>query len=187
MTTNATTYEQKSYRKRIQEYQRSLKNYIITSRFNTSTWEENRSFVNRNSNKIGCIYCSPEPIASSIPSDMKVFVLEMNNETNKIMGIGLVSNHPRIQKYHVYSNGNYNRYSFIGKSRIDRIDMSEDEEKVMKVFDVLCFTGNTHMKRGQGLRMFPIEMLFNIQLKSNIDLVVFIREMFQKRMDDEKA
>ena len=37
------------------EYKKNLKNYIVTSRFNNSTWKENKEY--RESNKrIGCIY-----------------------------------------------------------------------------------------------------------------------------------
>ena len=165
---------------RVKEFQKSLKNYILTTRFNNSTWDENQSFVSKNEN-VGCIYCAPNALSGLIPTDTKVFVLEMNNEKNRIMGIGLVKNHPRIQKYNVYSNGNYNRYSYIGKYRIDRTEMSEQEEKVMKALDILCFTGNRHMKRGQGLKMFPLEILFDIH--SHFDLVIYIKEMFKKRIE----
>ena len=58
--------------------------------------------------------------------------------------------------------------------------MNIEEETIMKVFDILCFKGNRHMKRGQGLKMFPSRMLFNVRKK--IDLVEFIRNMFKKRI-----
>jgi len=171
------------YKKRVKEYQKSLKNHILTSRFNNFTWEENRRFVARN-DKVGCIYCTPSPLSNIIPTEMKVFILEMNNDTNKIMGIGLVNNHPKVQKYNVYSNNNYNRYSYIGKHRIDRKEMTEDEEKVMKVFDILCFKGNKHMKRGQGLKLFPVELLFNINSHmEHMDLVNYVKEMFKSRIE----
>jgi hypothetical protein len=150
----------------------------MTSRFNNQTWEENMKFREKHK-KIGCIYCSPAPLSEQIPNDMGLFVLEMNNDRNRIMGIGIVTNHPRIQKYNVYENGNFNRYSFVGKNRIDRNEMTESEEEIMKVFDILCFTGNKHMKRGQGLKLFPSEMLYRISFRLN--LVDFIKEMFKKR------
>ena len=104
----------------------------------------------------------------------------MNNDKNKIVGIGMVRNHPHINRYTVYSNGNYNRYVFVGKQRIDRDDMSVDEDRMMKVFDILCFTGNKHMKRGNGLQLFPVEMLY--RCSKRIDLVQFISDMFKKRI-----
>ena len=108
----------------------------------------------------------------------------MNNDTNQIIGVGMVRNHPIVNKYTVYSNGNYNRYVFVGKTRIDRSEMDEEEERIMKVFDILCFTGNKHMKRGQGFRLFPIEMLYRCSKK--LDLVQFICEMFKRRINNAK-
>jgi hypothetical protein len=113
-----------------------------------------------------------------------MFVLEMNNDTNKIIGIGMVRNHPYVNKYSVYSEGNYNRYVYVGKTRIDRESMTEEEERIMTVFDILCFTGNKHMKRGQGLKSFPIDMLYRCSVK--LDLVQFIREMFKRRLSNIK-
>ena len=37
-----------------------------------------------------------------------MFVLAMDNDTNKIVGIGMVRNHEYINKYTVYQNSNYN-------------------------------------------------------------------------------
>jgi hypothetical protein len=104
----------------------------------------------------------------------------MNNDTNKIAGIGLVRNHAFMHKYSVYSEKTYNRYIYYGKNHIARENMNEEEERIMKVFDILCFTGNKHMKRGQGIKSFPIETLY--KCKRTLDLVGFISEMFKTRI-----
>jgi hypothetical protein len=104
----------------------------------------------------------------------------MNNDINQIAGIGLVRNHYYCEKYRVYRNNNYNRYVYPGKQRIDRSEMNARENAVMQIFDILCFTGNKHMKRGQGLKSFPCEILY--KYKDQIDLVGFIGSMFKKRM-----
>ena len=160
-------------------YKRNLKNYLLTSRFNVQTWNENTSF-RKNNGKIGCIYCAPIAISSEIPKDSILFILEMNNDTNKIMGIGMIRNHPICNKYFVYENGNYNRYVYVGKYRIDRSEMSEEEDTIMRVFDILCFTGNKHMKRGHGLKAFPMDML--CRCSKIMDLVDFVNGMFKKRI-----
>jgi len=167
----------KQYVKNIQ----NLKKIIMTSRFNNKTFYENIQY--RNSHKIGCIYCSPMPVSENIAYDAIMFVLEMNNDENQITGIGMVKNHPIVEKYVVYEKGNYNRYVFIGKHRIDRKEMSEKEEEIMKAFDILCFKGDTHLKRGQGLKTFPLSMLFNCN--SIINLTEFIASMFKKRMQQK--
>lgn len=173
------TVEQQIHRKRVNEFKKQMRNHILTSRFNNYTWDENCKFRNKY-NMNGCIYCTPAPIANSIPHETIMFVLEMNNDNNKIIGIGMVRNKPIINKYNVYGNGNYNRYIFIGKTRIDRSQMTYEEEIIMQVFDILCFTGNRHMKRGQGLKSFPVDMLFRCNARLN--LVEFISKMFKNRI-----
>lgn len=173
----------KLQRTRVREYKQQFKHFLLTSRFNNKTWAENNTFKQTH-NSIGCVYCCPDPVSGSIPYESVMFVLEMNNETNSIMGIGMVRNHPHIKRYHVYEESNYNRYIFIGKTRIDRADMNEEEERIMKVFDILCFTGTKHMKRGQGLKSFPTDMLYRCSKK--MDLVIFIGEMFKRRLGKPK-
>jgi hypothetical protein len=63
--------------------------------------------------------------------------------------------------------------------------MTDEEERIMKVFDILCFTGNKHMKRGQGMKSFPIETLY--KCKNTLDLVSFISEMFKTRMSKKDS
>ena len=53
-------------------------------------------------------YCSPSRVTSEIPFERIMFVLAMDNDTNKIVGIGMVRNHEYINKYTVYQNSNYN-------------------------------------------------------------------------------
>jgi hypothetical protein len=174
-----TTMNEKMVRQNLRNFRAQMKHVLMTSRFNNETFEENAEFRETHAN-IGCIYCSPQTISREIMLDSVMFILEMNNDKNKIMGIGMVRNHPYSGKYNVYKNGNYNRYVYVGKHRIDRSDMTEEEDKIMQVFDILCFTGNRHMKRGQGLRAFPIETLF--KCNKTLDLVGFIGNMFKSRM-----
>lgn len=166
-----------------QVFKREMRKFIMTSRFNNSTFYENAKY--RETKKIGCIYCSPSQTTKLIFPNALMFVLEMNNERNEIMGVGLVKNHAIYGKYRVYENGNYNRYVYVGKYRIDRKEFDEKEETVFKAFDILCFKGNYHSKRGDGLKIFPIHIQFNI-LKI-IDLVDFVNNMFKKRYNQETS
>ena len=169
--------------RRIKLFKQPRRHILLTTRFNNSTFQENVEFRNKHP-KIGCVYCSPQPNAMEINPDTILFILEMNNETNKITGIGMVRNHPQVYKYNVYSNGSYNRYVYTGKYRIDRSEMSEYEERIMKVFDILCFKGTRHMKRGQGLKSFPVDILYKCM--KTLDLVNFISEMFKNKMKVDK-
>jgi hypothetical protein len=168
----------KRIRHHVKAYKNQLKYFVLTSRFNTQTWNENLEF-RKTHPKVGCIYSSPTMITTDIPIDNVIFMLEMNNDTNTIMGIGMIRNHPTYNKYRVYDSGNYNRYAYLGRNRIDREEMSSEEETIMRVFDILCFKGNRHMKRGNGLKLFPLEMLRRCAKK--VDLVDFIYNMFSIR------
>ena len=172
------------HRANVNDYRKQMRHFIMTSRFNNSTLEENAGF-RAVQPKIGCIYCSPSPVTIHIPHEAIMFILEMNNDTNEIAGVGMVMNKPKINKYSVYDNGNYNRYAFVGNCRIDRTEMTEDENMIMRVFDILCFTGNRHMKRGQGLTMFPVDMLYKCHKK--MDLIDYIRNMFKQRFSNSKT
>jgi hypothetical protein len=168
----------KKFKQEMDRYVQGLPGALLTSRFNDYTWSENAKYRD-NYPKFGCIYCSPERISYRVPMNQWVFVLEMNNENNRIMGIGMVRNRPYNNTFMVYENQNYHRYQYVGKSRIDRAEMTEKEETIMKVFDILCFTGNKHQKRGHGLKMFPLDMLF--RCSKVMDLVDFIYNMFVRR------
>ena len=163
----------------MQHYKSSMKNILTTTRFNNETWSENEAYRNRYP-EIGCIYATPVSNSAQIADDAIMFVLEMNNDTNQIVGIGMIRNHVYIKKYRVYSNDNYNRYAYLGKHRIDRRQMTDQEEEIMKVFDILCFTGPRHMKRLQGMRQFPIDMLY--RCSKIMDLNQFIVQMFKTRI-----
>lgn len=133
---------------------------IVTSRFNNSTWEENCSFRDKHSYS-GCIYGSPQQMTEKIPLNSLVFVVEMNNSTNKIEGIGLIRNLLNHEKkIRVYQTGNYNRYTYQGKYRIDRSTIEIVCPQVLKILEQLVFTGKTHLKRGGGFTRIP-EKLYN--------------------------
>ena len=164
--------------------------YITTTRFNNETWDENQEYVKKmeimekieiqssSVKKIKCIYPVSE-INCNLPQKTVFFVLEMNNEINKIMGIGLVKNTPVYNKYKVYKNPIYNQFAFVGYYRIDRSEMDETEEIIMRVFDYFCFKGNSHLKRLKGIKIFPSKILD--KCKNIMNLLEFVSQMFRKR------
>jgi len=162
----------------IKAYKSSQKIHIMTSRFNNATMRENAVFREKNW-KTGCMYCTPAKVSQSIPIDSKMFVLEMNNETNQIFGIGLCLNRSFIERYSVYDDNNFNRYNYVGKYRIARSELDAEEEAVFKALDMLCFKGSDHMKRGHGLRAFPPKLLYKCHDVFNIP--EFIENMFVSR------
>lgn len=180
---NIKEYEKKQENKRIKEYQiefqQKHKSYLMTTRFNNYTENENKQFRERKNHK-GCFYNTPTLIANKIPKESNIFILEMNNEMNRIIGVGLIINKPIYKHYKVYCDNDYNKNTYIGKYRIDRNEMNADEEIIMKIFDKLCFEGKHHMKRGQGITLFPMKILY--RCRTLIDLVKSVENMFKNRI-----
>ena len=168
-----------------QEYMNKKKAHIVTTRFDNATWSENANFRARQSNNHGCIYCSPIMVSSSIPQNSPMFVLEMNNDTDRIIGIGMVRNHPITNYCSVYNNNNFNRYVYTGKYRIDRSEMSEEDDKILQAFDILCFKGSRHMKRGHGITSFPPDLLSRCS-RTKIDLVDYVSNMFKNIINTKR-
>jgi hypothetical protein len=162
---------------------KTMKSHLMVTIFNEETRQESENYREHKLPKGSAMYCSPFPVAKTIPLEHNLLVLEMNNDTNEIMGIGIVRNRPNIEKYFVYNDKHnyYNRFVYLGKYRIQRKDMTPEEESVMKALDNLCFKGNNHMKRTQGIRSFPAIIIW--RCKNIINLVEFIENMIRKRMN----
>jgi hypothetical protein len=151
--------------------------YLTTTRFDENTWNENKIF--RKMKNISCIYGTPMRIKSSIPVKSDLFVIEMNNTTNKIKGIGLIINYVHVNnKFKIYKDNNYNRYIYCGNVRLNIIELSESEKEIMNILEQLLFKGSKHCKRAQGICEIPIWLKKN---KSNVDFVNIIKNMFEKR------
>jgi hypothetical protein len=172
--------ERKELRARLRNYRKSQKHTLATTRFTQSTWEENCASRKMNT-KAKCLYGTPVQMSKQVKMDSNVFVLEMHNELDKIMGIGLVKNRAIAGKYIVYSNGNYNRYIYAGNHRIDRDEMTELEHSILRLLEELCFRGINHSKRGQGITGFPIKLQYKSEMLG-VDLLGAVLEMFKKRM-----
>jgi len=109
----------------------------------------------------------------------------MNNSENRIMGIGIVKNHPHIKKYHIFSDHKYNRYNYVGSYRISRESMNERENEVINALEYFCFKGPTHLKRQQGLTKFPTVLLY--KWLNVINIMDFISNMFKCRLENKNS
>jgi len=165
-----------------QTFCNAMKSQLMVTIFNEKTRQESEQYREQKMPKGAAVYCSSLPISPTVQTNKNLMVLEMNNDTNRIMAIGLIKNNPHIEKYRVYkdTNENYNRFVYLGKYRIAREDMTEEEERMMKVFDRLCFKGNYHMKRGQGIRSFPPIVIWRCH--HIVNLVEFVENMFRRRV-----
>lgn len=186
MTTKATKTTKASEvevtKEQLKKFKKDRTTFLMTTRFNNTTLKENRTYLQKKEN-IKCIYCAQYQVATDIPLESHMFVLEMNNDTNRIAGIGLVRNHHFNYKYSVYENKAYHRYIYIGHYHIERKSMTVEEEVLMKYLDNKCFRGNRHLKRGRGLTQFPCPLLCYWSKK--VDIVEKLKQMFKDRKDNK--
>jgi hypothetical protein len=143
---------------------------ICTARFNRITLNENIEW-RRKTNKLShCVYGAPSSLKQTVKKDEWLIVLEMHNDINKIIGLGLVRNSP-LKYNKVYSCGNYNRYTYEGKIRVDLSNimnddnnnletteafvLTEEERIVIRMLELSLFYGQTHSKRAKGICELP--------------------------------
>ena len=81
---------------------------LACTRFNNKTWQEYQDWLNANQQTyehiykrpLKCIYGAPREIShKKIPPQAKILVIEMNNDENKIMGIGEIMNETASEVY----------------------------------------------------------------------------------------
>lgn len=131
---------------------------VCITRYNNQTWNERSAWLAANPD-YACIYKSPVAIKPNIPYEAPLFVLEMNNDTNRIMGVGYIVNEIRADRsYRVYGDQNYNRYTYLGRRRVDRsalVSSSKKNAAIIETLERLLFYGARHAKRGQGIHELP--------------------------------
>ena len=153
---------------------------IVTTRFNATTWEENRQYKEKHQHP--CIYSLPKKVCEEIEPNEILFVIEMNNSINKIEGIGLIRNKVQIYRYPVYQDNNFNRFCYIGKYHISRDYIKENNEAFLEVVESLLFKGKSHFKRGTGMTTLTEKM----KRKTEMDLYREIKDMFEKKYKNDQ-
>lgn len=149
---------------------------VVTSRFNNETLETNYSY--RIKKGFACMYCTPLELSPKIEYNSPVFVIEMNNSTNKIEGIGFIKNKPETEKYYkVHSDSNTNRFTYIGKYFMTRDIIDEYKPILIYILDKILFKGRTHSKRGSGLTLLP-EKIIHSELCEGINIKKEIKNIF---------
>jgi hypothetical protein len=81
-----------------------------------------------------------------------MFVFEMNNEENKIEGIGVIKNQTvNDKKYKIYSESDYNRIIYRGSYWLSRDQLLLMDTELIEIFDKMLFKGKSHLKRQSGI------------------------------------
>ena len=105
----------------------------------------------------------------------------MNNDTNQIMGVGRIVNEIRADRsYRIYADQNYNRYTYLGRQRLDRavIMQTKMDARVIETLERMLFYGARHAKRGQGIHELPARIRNN---KPGFNFTQFFAELFNAR------
>lgn len=113
---------------------------LACTRFNNKTWQEYQGWMSANQQSyeqiykrpLKCIYGAPREISQKkTPPEAQILVIEMNNDENRIMGIGQIQNKTASEayrsknqsgvattnvKFNLFSDRNYTRYIYIGNS-----------------------------------------------------------------------
>ena len=158
---------------------------IVTSRFNNDTWSESCKYRQQQQQQqhqnqpSQCIYGAPLRMTEKIPLNSLVFVVEMNNSTNKIEGVGLIRNMIQTDKYHkVYEVNNYNRYIYKGEHHIMREQLIQQNPRLVECLDHVLFKEKTHLKRGSGFTLIP-EKLLTHRIWQETNLQHELKRIFQ--------
>jgi len=157
---------------------------ITTTRFNNDTFQQNKNYVKK-TNITGCIYGTPIKIKPNVPLETNIYVIEMNNEKNKIEGIGLINNRLVLDKnYRIYNDMDYNRYIYKGRYRLDTSSINDDYYKrVIYVLEQLVFKGERHCKRAQGITKLSDWIIDN---KHEFNFIKCLDNLFNKYVIDKQ-
>jgi len=127
---------------------------IYVTRFNNETYKQYVEYCKKYEGK-ECIYNAPVAFNDKTRENDNIYVLEMNNSLNKIMGIGKISRRMYTRKHKIFADMNYNRFSYEGTEHIGFYNFPDDlREQIEKIEKVIFYTKG-HIKRGHGIQGLP--------------------------------
>jgi len=130
------------------------KPFIGVVHFDIKTYKENESWRQKRNYK-GCVYGLNKRI-ENFPYESSIIIIEMNNDTDEITGIGKIRNiFKEDNRSRIYSDENYNRIVYKGKKRIERKELIKSNKNIIDYLERILFTGSRHFKRGYGVTKIP--------------------------------
>ena len=162
--------------------------YLACTRFNNATYKENMDYRIKHDEIV--IYGPSYKIRDIYPVGALIFVAEMNNEKNKIEGIGLIKNSLVSDKIHkVYENGEYNRYIYRGNYWINRETLIILDSEIVEVFDNILFKGKSHMKFRTGITILTEQLfthwVYDLAVLKKQVKTVFLKHFNKNNIDDD--
>ena len=138
---------------------------LMTTRYNQETWLQYKKWREKFKLKNSYYYSCPLPISESIPIGSRLFILEMHNTFNKLMGMGVIDLKPQDSHIHykIYDNDTFNRYHYHSKVYISRDDLSKHTLllpngiwlSLLELLELICFKGKRHSKRHMTIARIP--------------------------------
>ena len=161
--------------------------YIACTRFNNSTYKENIEYRDKHCEDV--IYGASLKIRHIYSPGSLIFVAEMNNEKNKIEGIGLIKNTQVLDKRHkIYANSDYNRYIYRGKYWLSRDELEKIDTEIIDIFDNILFKGKSHLKCRLGITILTDKLFshwdYELRILKNKVKYAFL-EYFKNSIDFE--
>ena len=151
--------------------------YLASTRFINATYQENKAY--RTTFNEVAIYGTLIKIQYKYSIGAVMFVIEMNNETNKIEGIGLIKNIMLYDaKYKIYKNNDYNRCIYKGDYWISREQILQMDSTIIEICDLILFKGKSHLKRQTGITILTEQLFTNWILFKMKDLKSKIKKIF---------
>ena len=141
---------------------------VVCTRFTNSTWGENCRWREARRHK-GCAYGSPIELSPSIPPMTPIYVIELNIESNRVEGIGMIRKAPPVStleepKARIYRSQHFSRYAYHGPVRVDRSDWLWDQSEMIWRLEEMLVKGSRHLKRGLGFTRLPDRIMKNTEL-----------------------
>ena len=163
---------------------------IYTTRFKNDTFIQNQRMkhnvfeYNDSCKQHGSLYSTMLPFPKNTSDHKYLFILDMNNETNTIMGIGFLKNIlSRNQDLNIYDDPSFNNYIYKSMFYIPICDLNQNYceniepswiEFIKKEFIQCLFYGKSNLKRGGSFSRFPMKKLKYIHLKFLLSLFIII-------------
>ena len=166
--------------------------YLACTRFNNKTYDENIYYRNKHNEIV--MYGSTLKIRDSYPVGSLIFIAEMNNDKNRIEGIGLIKNMlVHDKKHRIYENNEYNRYIYRGKYWLSREQINDFDPEILEIFDTILFRGKSHLKCRIGITVITEKLFVHwiydlLTLKNKVKhlFIHYFKQTIDNDLDKEK-
>lgn len=137
---------------------------LMSTRYNTETWLQYKKWREKYKLINSYYYSCPLPISETIELGSILYILEMHNTLNKIMGMGVVRLKQQDSSYYrIYDNDIFNRYHYHCNTYITRDMLSQETLllengiwiSILELLELICFKGKRHSKRHMNIARIP--------------------------------